>query len=464
MTRRSTRAEIRSDDLPTHRGQRVQLPPRLQGEEAIAKWQAAMHAPRAIVTLDLFCGAGGMSLGFEQAGFTIAAGIDASADACCTFAANFLARALNEDIKQIADPAALMEKLGIPRVDVIVGGPPCQGFSIIGRAKLRSLSPATREQIYARNELYREFIRFVAALRPLFFVMENVPALSSYADGVVEAQIREDFGRLGYSVYRNFLEAPYYGVPQSRRRLFFVGSRFGWTFEWPRPAYGSLLPVRTLADAISDLPAVPAPSLVEEMRYEPRGRPDLGVSGEYAALMRSELPPEQQHLLFDHIVRPVRADDVTIFQMMEPGHGYRDVDPRYRRYELRTDPGNGDIHFADRYYKLRWDEPCVAITAHMAKDGYRYIYPDTDQPRTLSVREAARVQSFPDHFRFAGYRTGRFQQIGNAVPPLLARAIAEAVARSIRRFRDGEIVPGEYQLALPHIELAPPAAVETTGD
>jgi DNA (cytosine-5)-methyltransferase 1 len=153
--------------------------------------------------------------------------------------------------------------------------------------------------------------------------------------------------------------------------------------------------------------------------------------------MRSALSSGYQNIIFDHIVRPVREDDAVIFRSMKPGDRYRDVDPRYRRYELKRAQRDGRYHFADRYYKLPWDQPCVTITAHMAKDGYRYIHPDSEQPRTLSVREAARIQSFPDHFRFAGYRTSRFRQIGNAVPPLLAEAVACSIARAIMEYRQG---------------------------
>ncbi|MCC6960304.1 MAG: DNA (cytosine-5-)-methyltransferase, partial [Dehalococcoidia bacterium] len=324
-----------------------------------------------------------------------------------------------------------------------------------------NLSKELQDEIYARNLLYREFVRFVDLLKPLFFVMENVPHLSSFSDGVIAQAIESDFDALGYRVYHELLEAAHYGVPQTRRRLFFVGTRIGWVYRRPRATHGTALPLRTLADAIADLPAVPAPSLTEELPYAPRERPDLNVSTDYAMLMRSAMPPQQRNLLFDHVVRPVREDDTDIFRSMRPGDRYRDVDAGYRRYEIKK--VGGDEYFADRYFKLRWDQPCVTITAHMAKDGYRYIYPDNEQPRTLSVREAARVQSFPDHFRFAGYRTSRFRQIGNAVPPLLAEAIGRAIARAIRDYRQGDLEEHEWQLTLPGLARFPvaPTAAES---
>jgi DNA (cytosine-5)-methyltransferase 1 len=329
----------------------------------------------------------------------------------------------------------LIEELGIPQVDVIIGGPPCQGFSLVGRGKVRSLSQDIQDRISRQNYLYREFVRFVKALRPPFFVMENVPHLSSFADGIMMQAIREDFHALKYEIYPEVLEAAQYGVPQHRRRLFIIGTCIGWVYRRPRTTHGDAIPLRTLADAIADLPPVQAPSLQEELPYLPRRSPEVNVTGTYATLMRSAVPPAQQGVVFDHVVRPVREDDRVIFHAMQQGDRYRDVDPQYRRYAMKQSQRDGRYCFADRYYKLPWHQPCITITAHIAKDGYRYIHPETEQPRTLSVREAARIQSFPDHFRFAGYRTSRFNQIGNAVPPLLAEAIARSIARALQEHR-----------------------------
>jgi DNA (cytosine-5)-methyltransferase 1 len=446
---RSPHTVIRSNNLNTCRGARVRLPPKLQGEEGEAAWHRAVTASDALVAIDLFCGAGGLSYGFQEAGFVSALGIDSNADACETHAANLLSRTLCQNIQTIEHPEALMKELGIPCVDVVIGGPPCQGFSLVGRGKVKSLSKEVRDRIYNQNYLYREFVRFVQSLRPLFFVMENVPHLSSFADGVIAQAMAEDFDALGYNIYHELLEAAHYGVPQTRRRLFIIGTRIGWVYRKPRITHGDARSVRTLANAIADLPPVQAPSLVEELPYSPSRRPDVDVSGEYAMLMRSALPSSYQGIIFDHVVRPVREDDAIIFRSMKHGDRYRDVDPRYRRYDLTRAQRDGRYQFADRYYKLPWDRPCVTITAHIANDGYRYIHPDSDQPRTLSVREAARIQSFPDHFRFAGYRTNRFRQVGNAVPPLLGEAIAQSLARAIREYRRGESKEHEWQPFLP---------------
>ena len=245
---------IRSNNLSTCRGTRVRLSPTLRGEAGEAAWQKAVTHPDALVTIDLFCGAGGLSYGFQEAGFVNALGIDSDADACETHAANLLSKTLCRDIQTIEDPQALIAELGIPRVDVVIGGPPCQGFSLVGRGKVLSLSKEIQDRIARQNYLYREFVRFVKALKPLFFVMENVPHLSAFADGVIAQAIAQDFDALGYNIYHELPDATHYGVPQTRRRLFIIGTRIGWVYREPRKTHGEARPVRTLADAIADLP------------------------------------------------------------------------------------------------------------------------------------------------------------------------------------------------------------------
>ena len=434
-TERVRRGHIRSADLPTHRGASVDLPARLDGPGALDRWHDRVHDPAALIVLDLFCGAGGMSEGFEAEGFVVAAGIDADAAACATYAANATGKTLCHDLACVHTPdqaQALVAGLGIPRVDVIVGGPPCQGFSVVGRARIRSLPrEEQRREILGRNELYRNFFRFVEALRPLMFVIENVQAMRTWEDGLLFQAMLDTARALGYDTFEDVLNAADYGVPQSRRRQFIVGSRIGRVFRFPASRG---LPAVSLDEAIGDLPVVQAPSLVETLPYNPRR------IGPYQQLMRSRVRAGDAGVVHDHVVRPVRDDDREVFRLMEPGDRYLDIDPRYRRYDDRS--------FEDRYFKLRPDIPCITITAHMAKDGYRYIHWDRDQCRTLSVREAARAQSFDDAFRFAGHRSNRYRQIGNAVPPLLARELAVRVRRAIEGGHD-VVEDREWQLALP---------------
>jgi DNA (cytosine-5)-methyltransferase 1 len=417
------RGEIRSANLPTTRGTDVHLAPRLSEEPGPAEWERRLGLSESMVVLDLFCGAGGMSRGFENEGFFVAAGIDSDEHACRTHAANFLSKTRQLDLSRITSPAQVrevMKDLNIPRVDVVVGGPPCQGFSVVGRARIRSLTQAEqREAILSRNELYRNFFVFVEALQPAIFIMENVQTMRTWDDGVYFDDMLRLTRSLGYDPSADVLNAVDFGVPQIRRRQFVVGSRLGRMFRFPSPS--GLDPV-TLEEAIGDLPAVQAPCLEEVQPYSARR------TGQYQLLMRSRNRGEEAGLVRDHVARPIRDDDREIFTAMEPGHRNTDIDPRYRRYK--------EDSFKDKYYKLRPEAPSVTITAHMAKDGYRYIHYDGEQCRTLSVREAARIQSFDDAFKFCGHRTNRYQQIGNAVPPLLARELAVRVRRAIEGQHD----------------------------
>jgi DNA (cytosine-5)-methyltransferase 1 len=256
---------IRSNNLRTCRGTRVRLTPQFQCEKGQDIWLKAVADPKALIAMDLFCGAGGLSYGFQEAGFVSALGIDSDADACETHAANLLSRTLCLDIQTIKNPRAMMDEIGIPRVDVIIGGPPCQGFSLVGRGKVQSLSKEIQERLHTQNYLYREFVRFVESLEPLFFVMENVPHMRSFADGVIAQAIQQDFHALGYDIYPELLEATHYGVPQSRRRLFIIGTRIGWVYRKPRVTHGDTRSVRTLADAIADLPCVRTPCIDGEI-------------------------------------------------------------------------------------------------------------------------------------------------------------------------------------------------------
>jgi site-specific DNA-cytosine methylase len=298
--------------------------------------------------------------------------------------------------------------------------------------------------------------------------------------------IRSHFDDLGYNIGTTdqpgqplLLDAEDFGVPQTRRRLFFIGFRRGRTapvraprethhgaMVQPRSRYTTrpqqlplggrtlrdrlptfFLPLpRTVADAIADLPLLRPPALDFELPYSGQVTRELVERGAlrdpgYRELMRTRVPGVSRNLIFDHVVRPVRDDDAEAFRYLPEGGIYADIPEEYRRYRLERD------HFEDRYFRLPWDQPARAITAHIAKDGYWYIHPDPEQGRTLSVREAARIQSFPDHFRFAGLRTNMYRQIGNAVPPLLAIAIAERVRQAIERGAATEWAPAAAPVA-----------------
>lgn len=428
-------------DLPTTKGDCLDIPPILpilyagkdnDQEPGIVSPVVSgkdLHSDNSLTLnttiVDLFCGAGGMSLGFEDAGFNVVLGVDFNSWACRTFAANVPAQVVVKNIEQIRDFNVFFTRYGITEVAGIVGGPPCQGFSRVGKGRIRHqnrLNGYTEPREDPRNGLYKQFLAAVEALKPLFFVMENVPDMDSYADdeGLLAERIEAEFRALNYRVSRRVLIAADFGVPQRRSRLFFVGfhERLGRDFVWPDPQLmASEYGIQSLRQAIGDLPEITDGQLARELPYTPHQKHWL------SRWYRKGINEAHQNLIFDHITRPHREDDKEYFRMLGEGQRFVDLPEEARRYR-------SDI-FQDKYRKLKWDEPSWTVTAHLRRDSYRYIHPQLEPPRTISVREAARLQSFPDRWRFCGHRSNAFEQVGNAVPPLLARAIAREVFAQI---------------------------------
>lgn len=406
---------MRSFAIVPVRGESVELPALIDRAGEFA-WKMSLCMTDFPVVLDLFCGAGGMSLGFEMAGYRVAAAADLDPWSCKTHAANFLSKTLTLDLTQVEEPKQLLRSLKLRGVDVIICSPPCQGFSRVGKGKIRSLirDGGVSWRSDPRNRLTLDFVRYVRALRPRAFVMENVPDIRFYRNGKLIDDLTQIFQDMGYDMQSNVLRTTDFGVPQRRDRFFMVGVRTGKQFVWPEPTTRQEVTVRM---AISDLPPAERVGSSGIVEY------DSAPLTRFQRYARMNMTGRRSRLVFDHVTRPVRADDKVIFRLLRPGEGYLKVPSRLRRYR-------SDI-FQDKYTKLRWDQPSWTITAHLAKDGYRYIHPDARQARTISIREAARLQSFPDHFRFTGYRTNRFRQIGNAVPPLIAKALGKALLNVI---------------------------------
>jgi DNA (cytosine-5)-methyltransferase 1 len=319
----------------------------------------------------------------------------------------------------LADPSQFIEFLrhrGVRKVDVVAGGPPCQPFSRAGSSKIRNLvATGKREARDRRAELWRSFVDVVEELQPSIVLLENVPDMARWNDGAVLLGVMQALRDCGYDPHARVLDAYRFGVPQHRARLFVVGTQ-GRPFTWPREQRRRL----TLRDAIADLPSLEAGSTHLELPY---GGPRTGFQRE----ARRGVPRKERSFIYDHCTRGVRKDDEEAFRLLEPGGTYTSLPKRLQRYR-------SDI-FVDKYKRLEWDDLSRTITAHLARDGYWYIHPE--QHRTLSIREAARLQTFPDWFRFAGHPTTQFRQIGNAVPPVLAEAVARAAdaARRSRRRR-----------------------------
>ena len=253
--------------------------------------------------------------------------------------------------------------------------------------------------------------------------------MMSYRDGAVVRQICEDFGRAGYGrVHCDILNAADFGVPQIRRRIFFVAFRDGDAFEWPKQTHFGADGARppgapkhvTVADALGDLPVLTRPAKRAKQTDSVR-KYRRSPSCAYQDWAR-----DGTEVLSNNITRWHRPKDVEVFRNMSPGSKWSQLSPADRRKI-----GYSDASFLDKWKRLPADRPSWTVTSHLSRDGYMYIHPT--QSRTISVREAARLQSFPDSFRFMGSRGAQFRQVGNAVPPLLSLALARCVIKILRR-------------------------------
>jgi len=386
--------------------------------------------------VDLFGAPGGLALGFRMTGrCAIRACVDSDPVAAETYARNFPEAAMVvDDIRNVDDDRLLSEAgIGKGEVDLVIGGPPCPGFSTIGRVKIASLAGTGRWKNLngthprfiddPRNVLYKHFVRIVKGLKPKFFVMENVSGMASHNDGRTVRQILRDFGRIGYRTEWKILNAVEYGVPQERKRIFFIGNRLGLPNPFPEPTHRSgtgentggkgLKDPVTVWDAIGDLPRLRPGEGEERTSYDRKPRTD------YQRWARRG----SRHL-YNHVARRHSDRDLRLFAHMREGMKWRDL-PSW----LKKMYGYRDDIFQDKMRRLRRNRPSWTITAHLAKDGYMYIHPTQD--RTITVREAARLQSFPDTFIFQGSRTDQFRLVGNAVPPLLARSVAREIIRAL---------------------------------
>lgn len=337
--------------------------------------------------IDLFSGAGGLSTGFEMAGFEPLLAIDNWQDSLDTYLYNHPgAQTLCADLSNIDIPK-VAKQYDLKNVDVIIGGPPCQGFSIAGKRIVDDI----------RNKLYKSFVAFVKYFSPSVFVMENVPNILSIGDGAVRESILADFRELGYNVEYKVLTASDYGVPQNRRRAIFVGQKDG-CYVFPAPNVKEKI---TAAQAISDLPE----NTVKNGSTYP-----VAPKSEYQTWARKAAGG-----LFNHEATEHNDRTKEIIAMVPDGGNYKDLPD-----ELQS---TRKVHIA--WTRLNSQKPSFTIdTGHRHHFHYSFN-------RIPTVRECARIQSFPDDYVFLKSRTSQYKQVGNAVPPLMARAIAMNVKESL---------------------------------
>lgn len=409
--------------------------------------------------IDLFAGAGGLSEGFMRAGFEAVAHIEMNSDAVNTIKTrlcyyyllnngqinlyydylrkqltreqlyalapdNLLATALNytmteENLNEIFEhiDGLLAARADDNRVEIIVGGPPCQAYSLAGRSKQRREAEARANgngmADDQRKYLYRIYCRFLERYNPEMFVFENVPGLISSDNGRHWEDIQNMLRNAGYVIDWLPLNAADFGVPQNRKRIIIIGWQIGTRHGFPE--FAPIVADWTINDILNDLPAIQAGGIGNNYQQEP--------SPYVAANLRNE-----NDVLTWHVARPHIQRDREI---------YRIATKRWNNYRQRISypdlPVNLRTHrnindFTDRFKVVAGDIPyCHTMLAHIAKDGHYFIHPDVEQARSLTVREAARIQSFPDSYFFEGSRTSAFTQVGNAVPPIMAEAIAIAL-------------------------------------
>lgn len=478
-------------------------------DQTVRKKIARLRSGGKPRVLDLFAGCGGLSLGFQAAGFSLRAAVESDADAARSHGLNFhIGDPKHSSARDIIEtrPEDLAAELDLgpvaDSIDVIIGGPPCQAFARVGRPKLREIDAhpqAFRHDPRAR--LYQEYLRYVTAFYPLAVLVENVPDVLNHGGQNIAEEICEVLEEKGYVCGYTLLNAAFYGVPQMRERMFLIAYRreLAQRVAFPVPSHWLVLPpgyegsravalkvlnglldgahdyidppaadlrlprAVTAEEAIGDLPPIYARQQLasgdlrrgarrfdQSLHYDRRRK----ISA-YAQLMRAWPGFEAPDGLKDHVIRYLPRD-YELFARLNPGDQYpqahqhalemlaeqvkalrrqgktvREGSAEYARLKEAIVPPYDAGKFPNKWRKMWRDQPARTLMAHLGKDSYSHIHYDSEQARTISVREAARLQSFPDGFVFCGTMNPAFRQIGNAVPPLMAKALAGTIARAL---------------------------------
>ena len=404
--------------------------------------------------IDLFSGAGGLSEGFIKAGFNPIAHVEIDKKACDTLETRLIYHKLKAENKTQNYYDYISEKMtrdeflnkfgnseisnsviNIPiggdnnkvifdkidtllkkkQVDLIVGGPPCQAYSLVGRNRDKD---GMRND--SRNFLYKEYAKFLKKYTPKVFVFENVMGLITAENGSYFKNMQSYFKRLGYELDYTIQKSEHFGVLQKRRRIILIGWQKGTDFKYP--VFDTINEVFTISQILSDLKKLKPGELNNVTKY---ANPTTEYLEKFE--IRNGVDFVTQHVARPHIERDLSIYKIAINKWLKKSERlrYHDLPP-----ELKTH--KNEKSFVDRYKVVDINGLSHTMVAHIAKDGHHYIYPDTKQIRSLSVREAARIQSFPDNFFFEGGRTAAFRQIGNAVPPLMANEIAKKIKKQLQ--------------------------------
>jgi DNA (cytosine-5)-methyltransferase 1 len=412
--------------------------------------------------IDLFAGAGGLSEGFIQAGFEPIAHVEIEKSACNTLktrAAYHYLKSINNYKTYIAYlkgeisreelyksvPNEILESvinvpigdennktiqkqidkfLGNKKVDLIIGGPPCQAYSLVGRSRSK-----TKMEGDPRNYLFVQYAEYLEKYQPKMFVFENVLGLKSAKQGHYLGEMEKLFNKKGYQIKLFTLEARNFGVLQNRKRIVILGLKKNKKINIPNLEEIKIENEYLVDDLLKDLPLLKAGEGTDKF---------LNYKTETTDYLKLHALRNGIDVLTQHIARPHREQDKEIYKIAVQKWEKKQERLNYNDLPERLKTHNNRTSFFDRFKVVAADLPySQTVVAHIAKDGHYYIHPDIKQNRSLSVREAARLQSFPDNYYFEGEREGAnrtaaFKQIGNAVPPLMAKSIAMEISKALQ--------------------------------
>jgi DNA (cytosine-5)-methyltransferase 1 len=407
--------------------------------------------------IDLFAGAGGLSEGFMSTGFKPVAHVEMNTEACLTLQTRAcyyhllrtgkletyrqylrgeidrnelylhvpkkeLDTVINQTMSKESMPELfgkidkLMKEQSVKSIDLIVGGPPCQAYSIVGRAVA-----SNSMQNDPRNYLYQLYCRVLKKYQPEMFVFENVPGLLTANSGKYFSNMQKEFKRFGYEIHYNILNAFDFGVLQNRRRVILIGWRKRTPHKYPE--FKTATGQHTVNDVFSDMPVLQAGE--ENNTYR---------TAECSSYLTKAGIREPNDILTWNIARPHIERDREIYRLVIAAWNKDKTRLKYTDLpdELKTHKNTSA--FLDRFKVVAADMlACHTVVAHLSKDGHYFIHPDIGQARSITVREAARLQSFPDNYFFESSRTAAFTQIGNAVPPLMAKGLAKGILDELER-------------------------------